>query len=523
MHAQIRSGRRRFAVLAVAAATLLSAGLAAQAEAAPPPEGVVVNAGAPGTVPGSYLVILKDAGAKSQSPQGRSVVERYSGKITRTYDSALNGYAAELTAQQARRLAADPAVAQVVQDSLVHADTTQPVPPSWGLDRIDRRRKPGQDKKYTYPTTAGSGVTAYIIDTGVNFTHRDFGGRARSGYDAVAPGTPADDEQGHGTHVAGTVGGATFGVAKKVKLVAVRVLDASGSGTTAQVVAGIDWVTKHAVKPAVANMSLGGLPNPALDTAVRNSIAKGITYAVAAGNNNEDASKHSPARVGTAITVGSTQSDDRRSDFSNYGPLVDLFAPGTDITSAVWWDNTSSTTLSGTSMATPHVAGAVALYLASHRTASPATVTAALKANSTTGTIWDRGTGSYNRLLYVGATPLKPVGKRFSNSKNYVISGNVPALSPVTASGVAGAAPKDLEVAVSIKFPAWGFLELALVAPDGTSYPLSLADTSWDMPDVGGVWTVNASAETANGTWRLRANDPYSSNAGYIDSWQLRF
>jgi subtilisin family serine protease len=523
MHAQNRPGRRRIAALTIAAATLLSAGLAAQAQAAPPPEGVVVNAGAPGTVPGSYLVILNDARAKSQSPQGRSVIERYSGTITRTYDAALNGFAARLTAQQARRLAADPAVAQVVQDSLVHADTTQPVPPSWGLDRIDRRRKPGADKKYTYPTSAGTGVTAYVIDTGVNFAHRDFGGRARSGYDAVDPGTPADDEQGHGTHVAGTVAGATFGVAKKAKVVAVRVLDASGSGTTAQVVAGIDWVTRHAVKPAVANMSLGGAVNPALDTAVRNSIAKGITYAVAAGNNNEDASKHSPARVGTAITVGSTQTDDRRSDFSNYGPLVDIFAPGSDITSAAWWDNTSSTTLSGTSMATPHVAGAAALYLSAHRTASPATVSAALKASSTTGTIWDRGAGSYNRLLYVGSTPLKAITKRFTNNTNYAIGGNTPTTSSVTVTGVAGKAPKDLEVAVSIKFPAWGFLGMDLVAPDGTAYPLSLADTRWDMPDVGGVWTVNASVETANGKWRLRANDPYSSNTGYIDSWSLRF
>ncbi|MFI8103998.1 S8 family serine peptidase [Streptomyces sp. NPDC086023] len=523
MHARNQTRRRRLTVLAVAAATLLGGVTAASAEAAPPPEGTVANAGAPGTIPGQYIVILNQAKAKSQSPAGRSVVERYSGKIRRTYEAALNGYAAEMTEQQARRLAADPAVAEVVQDAAVKADTTQPTPPSWGLDRLDRRRKPGQNQKYTYPTSAGTGVTVYVIDTGVNFGHQDFGGRARSGYDAIAPGTPADDEQGHGTHVAGTVAGTTFGVAKKAKIVSVRVLDANGRGTVSQVVAGIDWVTRKAVKPAVANMSLGGSPNSALDTAVRNSISKGITYAVAAGNDNEDASQHSPARVGAAITVGSTQSDDRRSDFSNYGPLVDVFAPGTNITSAVWWDNSSSTTLSGTSMATPHVAGAAALYLSAHRTASPATVSKALKDSSTTGQIWDRGTGSYNRLLYVGSTPLKPVGPRFTNSNNHTISGNQPATSSVTVTGLSGNAPSNLEVAVSVKFPAYGFLSVDLIAPDGTVYPISLTDSTWDMPDVGGIWTVNASAEAANGKWKLRAHDPWSSNSGYINSWTLRF
>ncbi|MGW1765509.1 S8 family peptidase [Streptomyces sp. NPDC002073] len=526
MYATTNSRRRPLGVVALAAATLLSGAIAAPAAAGPPPEGVVANADAPGTVPGSYIVILNTARAKSQSSAGRSVVERYAGKIRRTYDTALNGYAAELSAQQARRLAADPAVAQVVQDSVVHADTTQPNPPSWGLDRIDRRRKPGLDKKYIHPTAAngGAGVTAYIIDTGVSLSHHDFGGRARSGYDAVNPGTPAEDEQGHGTHVAGTVAGTTFGVAKKAKIVAVRVLDANGSGTTAQVVAGIDWVTRNAVKPAVANMSLGGSANTALDTAVRNSIAKGITYAVAAGNENKDASTKSPARVTAALTVGSTQTDDRRSDFSNYGASVDLFAPGSDITSAAWWDDDSSTTLSGTSMAAPHVAGAAALYLATHRTASPATVAAAVKANATTDGVWDRGANSPNRLLYVGTTAQKPVGPRFTNTANYAFTGERAAHSPVTVTGVAGRAPKNLEVALHVKFPAWGFPDLALIAPDGTAYPLSVAETSWYMADLGGVWTVNASAEVANGKWKLRAREyPGAGHSGYINSWTLRF
>ncbi|MEV7420147.1 S8 family serine peptidase [Streptomyces sp. NPDC089919] len=516
-------GYRPWAALAIAGLTLLSAGTAATAAPAAPPEGAVVNAGAPGTVPGSYIVILKESAAKSLSPAGRSVVERYSGTIRRTYDAALNGYAADLTAQQARRLAADPAVAQVVQDSIVRIDSTQPSPPSWGLDRIDRRRKPGAGGNFVYPTSAGTGVTAYIIDTGISFSHHDFGGRAKSGYDAVDPGTPADDEQGHGTHVAGTVGGTKYGVAKKAKLVAVRVLNANGQGTTAQVIAGIDWVTKHAVKPAVANMSLGGGVNPALDTAVRNSIAKGIPYAVAAGNENQDASTHSPARVGTALTVGSTQSDDRRSDFSNYGAGVDLFAPGSDITSAAWWDDVSETTLSGTSMATPHVTGAVALYLSTHRTATPAQVSTAIKGNATTGGVWDKGANSPNRMLYTGSTKQKPVGPRFSNTHDYNF-GSAPASSPVKVTGVSGKAPKDLEVSLSVKFPAYGFAALSLVAPDGTAYPLKLEDTRWDMADYGGVWTLNGSAETANGTWRLRAQeDPSVGHTGVITSWTLRF
>ncbi|MCB5170375.1 S8 family peptidase [Streptomyces bambusae] len=518
-------GRPATAV-ALGAAMLLAVGTAATATAAPAPqpEGVIANEGAAGTVPGSYIVILNPARADSLSADGRSVVARYDGRIRHTYSAALNGYAADLTARQARRLAADPAVAQVVQNSTVHADTTQPTPPSWGLDRIDRRRKPGQDKKYTYPTSAGTGVTAYILDTGINFTHRDFGGRARSGYDAVAPGTPAWDENGHGTHVAGTVAGTTFGVAKKSKLVAVRVLDANGSGTIAGVVAGVDWVTRNAVKPAVANMSLGGGANAALDTAVRNSIAKGITYAVAAGNENKDALTRSPARVSTAITVGSTQSDDRRSSFSNWGKGVDLFAPGSDITSAVWWDDSSSTTLSGTSMATPHVAGAAALYLSTHRTATPAAVDKAIKANATTDGVWDRGTGSPNRLLYVGTAKQKPVGPRFTNTANYAFSGGSAAHSPVTVTGLTGRAPSNLEVLLSVRNPAWGFPRADLIAPDGTVYSLKLTDTRWDMPDLGGVWSVNASAELAKGKWRLRVKeDPAAGLTGYIDSWTLRF
>jgi subtilisin family serine protease len=244
-------------------------------------------------------------------------------------------------------------------------------------------------------------VTAYVIDTGIRFSHSQFNGRATSGFDAVDGGS-ADDCNGHGTHVAGTIGGSTYGVAKGVTLVAVRVLSCSGSGTTSGVISGVNWVTSNhqAGRPAVANMSLGGGVSTALDTAVRNSIADGVTYAIAAGNSNANACNASPARVSTALTIGATDSSDRRASFSNFGTCVDWFAPGVSITSAWWTSNTATNTISGTSMATPHTAGVAALYLQTSPTASPATVRSALVANATAGVVVNRGNGSPNALLF---------------------------------------------------------------------------------------------------------------------------
>jgi len=247
-------------------------------------------------------------------------------------------------------------------------------------------------------------VHAYIIDTGIRFSHQTFGGRATSGFDAVDGGS-ADDCNGHGTHVSGTVGGSQYGVSKGVQLVAVRVLNCSGSGTTAQVVAGINWVTSHAIKPAVANMSLGGGASTSIDNAVNNSINSGVTYAIAAGNSNANACNFSPARVGAAITVGATGQNDARASFSNFGTCVDIFAPGVGITSS--WDtsNTATNTISGTSMATPHVTGAAAQVLSAHPTFTPAQVRNELVANATTGVVGSPGSGSPNRLLFISQTP----------------------------------------------------------------------------------------------------------------------
>ncbi|MFE3585994.1 S8 family peptidase [Streptomyces niveus] len=393
----------RLRIVAVLSAAVTAAGLALTATPAQaaPAEGRIIGAGAPNAVKDSYIVVLNErSGTKSSSGEGRRLMARYGGEVSHTYRAAINGYAANLSEAEAKRLAADPAVAQVVQDTTVKASATQTNPPSWGLDRIDQANLP-LNGSYTYPDSAGSGVTAYVIDTGVRITHVDFGGRASYGYDAIDNDFVADDGNGHGTHVAGTVAGTSYGVAKKARIVGVRVLNNAGSGTTAQVVAGIDWVTANAVKPAVANMSLGGGANTAIDTAVRNSIASGITYAVAAGNNGLPAANYSPARVSEAITVGATTSTDARASYSNTGTLVDLFAPGSAITSAWRTSDTASSSISGTSMASPHVAGAAAIYLGNHTSATPAQVSSALVAAATPGVVTNPGTGTPNRLLRV--------------------------------------------------------------------------------------------------------------------------
>ncbi|MET7716549.1 S8 family peptidase [Streptomyces sp. NPDC005407] len=380
------------AVAAAAGVTVLSTSFAG---AATPAQGTIYGANAEGAVAGSYIVLLDKKADK------QDLAKEYGGKLQRNYSSAVNGFSASgLSETEAKRLAADPAVDKVVQNKKFSINATQDNPPSWGLDRIDQADTAG-DKKYTYPDSAGEGVTAFVIDTGVRISHKDFEGRAAHGFDAVDNDDSADDGNGHGTHVAGTIAGAAHGVAKKAKVVAVRVLDDNGSGTTEQVVAGIDWVTKNHQGPSVANMSLGGGADEALDEAVRKAIASGVTFAVAAGNESTDASQGSPARVKEAITVASSTKDDAQSEFSNFGQIVDIYAPGSDITSA-WNDSDEGTkTISGTSMATPHVVGAAAVYLGAHQDATPEQVATALTDGATADKITNPSEGTPNKLLKV--------------------------------------------------------------------------------------------------------------------------
>ncbi|SER67921.1 S8 family peptidase [Actinokineospora terrae] len=395
-----RRGRLAAGFALVGAAAVAAVAITPTAQAA---QGQVRFAGSAEAVADSYIVVLKDTGLKGGgvSAQASTLASQYGATVHREYDTVLTGFSATMSAEQAAEVAADPKVAYVQANQRFHATGTQENPPSWGLDRIDQADLP-LDDSYTYPGEA-SDVTAYVIDTGVNTAHQTFGGRASGGFDAIDNDDDPDDGNGHGTHVAGTIGGKEYGVAKGVKIVPVRVLDANGSGSTEGVVAGIEWVAENHSGASVANMSLGGPGDDALDQAVKGAVSAGVTFAVAAGNSSDNAGGYSPARVAEAITVAASGEDDSQAQFSSYGSVVDIYAPGVGITSSWIGSTTATNKISGTSMATPHVTGAAALYLAENPSASPAEVASALVGAASSGKITNPSSGTPNKLLHVGS------------------------------------------------------------------------------------------------------------------------
>ena len=444
----------------------------------------------------NYIVVFKND-VNNVDGEVDDISQKLKIKAKFRYKHAIKGFAGPLPLEVVEALRNDPRVAYIEQDQEMHFVATQTTPP-WGLDRIDQRSRP-LDASYTYNQT-GAGVDAYIIDCGILLTHNDFGGRAVTGVDQITIGGTATDGNGHGTHVAGTVGGNTYGVAKGVRLIAVRVLDNAGSGSNAGVIAGVDWVTSnHTTNPAVANMSLGGGVSTALDDAVRRSIIDGVTYCIAAGNSTADASNSSPARVAEAVTVGATNINDVFASFSNFGSVVDISAPGVNILSAWIPTNTSTSTISGTSMAAPHVAGAAALYLQANPTATPAQVQSAIKSNGTSNAISGVPAGTVNLLLYslivTGPPPPAPGAPTLSLPVN---GANGVSTNPTLSwNASAGATSYGVEVSSDPNFTTFVYNQTGI------------ASTS-----------TNASGLTNNTVYYWRVN---ATNTGGTSAWSASF
>ncbi|WP_067508809.1 S8 family peptidase [Actinoplanes sp. TFC3] len=525
-------GRRRTVRLALTAGIAAAAavtGVAGTAFAGTPqalPLGTV-RAASVNAITGSYIVVLKSATASEVPAASAALAKRYGGQVLTSYSATVHGFQASMTALEARRLAANPAVDYVEQDATVRlADVQTQTDPTWGLDRIDQTSLPLSDS-YTYRSAAN--VTAYVLDTGIRISHKQFGGRASYGRDFIQNDNTAQDCNGHGTHVAGTIGGSTYGVAKDVNLVAVRVLDCDGTGSYAAIIAGIDWVTRNAVKPAVANMSVGGDRSATLNDAVTKSIASGVTYAVAAGNDGKNACSYSPASTSNAITVGATDRSDTRASFSNYGSCLDIFAPGVQITSAGYASDTATAVMSGTSMATPHVTGAAALVAAAHPGWSPAQVTSALLAKATPGKVGSRGTGSVNRLLYTGflntgagttPVPATPCGP-FTIGTGVAIARKGTATSSATVSGCTGTASAQSTVGVTIKDSYRGSLVVSLTSPSGRKYTLKAASKADKVANITHTYPIDLSGTPRNGKWSLQVKDTLGVTTGTLSGWKL--
>lgn len=465
-----------------------------------------------------YIVVLKEDVADPDAVTNELVRDNGIGHVHARWHAALNGFSATIPAHALDGIRNNPNVAFVEADGIVTIDGTQANPPSWGLDRVDERSLP-LDVTYNYPNE-GSDVTVYIIDSGIRMDHAQYAGRAVSGYDFIDNDGDATDCHGHGTHVAGTVGGTTVGVAKSVSLVGVRVLDCSGSGTYTQVISGIDWVTANHSGPSVANMSLGGGYSASVNLAVENSITSGVVYTVAAGNNGQLACNYSPASAGSAITVGASDNTDTKASFSNYGSCVDVFAPGVGITSSTRTSTTSYASWSGTSMAAPHVAGVAALYLYDHPTSTPAQVTAAILGDATANVLASIGTGSPNLLLHnfwpdeTGPTPAAPTNLTATASSNSAIM-----LQWIdNASNETGF---EVERATS---STGAFTQIATLGANATSYSntgLSDATTYWYRVRATNTAGASAYSSTASATTRssIHVDGLSSSSSSTSGGW----
>jgi subtilisin family serine protease len=528
---------RNTTVRALIAATVAISFATMAAPTAQAAEGVVRNAGTPAAVSGKYIVALKDAPAgkvraAALRTRADGLAGKFGGSVDHVYDQVLGGYSARMTDSQARRLAADPSVAYVEQVQTMKIADTQNNPPNWGDDRIDQRDLP-LSKSYTYPANPGQGVTVYILDTGINPNHQEFTGRVKQGIDYIDNDSNPADCHGHGTHVAGTAVGTTYGVAKKANVVSVRILNCQGSGENDQILAGMNWIKANAVKPAVVNYSVGcgsRCSSDALDNAVKGIIASGVQFVQAAGNNNDDSCYFSPQKVPAAITVGNSTINDARytgTGPSNYGSCLDIWAPGTNIISASYSSNTGTATMSGTSMASPHTAGAAALYLGANPNATPQQVRDALVNNGSTGKLTGINAGSPNVLLYTGFIGGgTPAGPSVTNPGNQSTAVGGTADLQLQASGgttpytwSASGLPAGLSIGSST-----GKITGSPTTQNTYNVTVTVTDSANKTGQATFTWTVGGSGgctptQVVSNPGFESGSTPWSANANVIGSW----